>query len=96
MIIIAGTIQIDPQKREANLAAIQVMMAKSQAEEGCLAYEFSADLTTPNQFHLFEIWESEQSLQAHRESSHMATFRQETFPTFVQTQIKRYSAQELR
>ena len=90
MIIIAGTIQINPEGRKSTITAIRQMMADSQAEEGCIAYEFSADLTAPDILHLFEVWESAEALEAHRNSSHMAAFKQEIGPKFVKIDTKRY------
>ena len=95
MIIIGGTIHFNPTDRQATLDAIQRMMAASQAEEGCLVYTFSADLADPNTLHLYEVWTSAEALDAHGKSAHMATFRSEVAPTFTQTAIKRYSAEEL-
>lgn len=93
MIIVAGTVQLDPAHRQANLAAIQTMMAASRAEEGCLAYVFSQDMTDPNLLHLYELWADEAALASHRQSSHMAVFAKETFPTFAKVAIHRFRAE---
>lgn len=90
VIIIAGIVQYNTGLRAAILAGVQEMMAASRAEEGCLAYTFSADLTAPDTLHLFEIWASEEVLEAHRQSAHMAEFRRDTIPHFRKLDIKRY------
>ena len=93
MIIIGGTIQFETDDREALFEAIRTMMAASQAEEGCLAYEFSPDISKPNVLHLYEVWESAEALEAHGQSAHMAAFREATFPSFGDRDIKRYEAE---
>ena len=47
MIIIAGTINCDPEKMEEALEAIRPLMEGTHAEEGCIDYVLSADPLTP-------------------------------------------------
>lgn len=75
MIIIAGTINIDPTKAEAAIADAVVMMKATHAEAGNVAYVFSLDPLVPGQIQLFEKWETEEALAAHSASGHMAEFR---------------------
>lgn len=75
MIIIAGTISIDPAKSEQAIADAVVMMKATHEEAGNLAYVFSLDPLVPGQIQLFEKWESEEALAAHSSSAHMAEFR---------------------
>lgn len=93
MIIIGGTIQYESDDREALLAAIRRMIAASQAEDGCIAYEVSADLSDPDTLHLFEVWESAAHLDAHANSPHFKVFETDIRPSFVKTNIKRYDAE---
>ena len=94
MIIVGGVVQFKAEMRDAVLAGVQEMMAASRAEEGCLAYTFSADLAAPDILHLFEVWTSEQALEAHRQSPHMAEFRRITIPHFTKLDLKRYVGEE--
>ena len=75
MIIIAGTISIDPNKADQALADAVEMMKATHQEQGNLAYVFSLDPLVPGQIQLFEKWESEEALAAHSASAHMAEFR---------------------
>ena len=75
MIIIAGTISIDPSKADQALADAVEMMKATHEEQGNLAYVFSLDPLVPGQIQLFERWESEEALAAHSASAHMAEFR---------------------
>ena len=74
MLVIAGSIVIDPAKREAAILAAKEMMAATRQEPGCRAYTFSLDLEDGGRVHLFEHWESQAALDAHFKSAHMARF----------------------
>ena len=52
------------------------MIEASRAEDGCLAYCFYVDITETRRFRIYEEWESEEALQAHFATSHMAEFRE--------------------
>jgi quinol monooxygenase YgiN len=66
--------KFDPAKHdEAAAAAVEVMKA-TRAEEGNEGYTFSADLEEPGLFHISERWTSNEALDAHMTTPHMATF----------------------
>jgi quinol monooxygenase YgiN len=75
MLVIAGHVEIDPAAREARVAAATEMMRDTRAEAGCISYTFSADLEEPGTFRIFEEWESQDALDAHFASPHMAKFQ---------------------
>jgi len=74
MLIITGTISIDPAKRAVLEAAFDKMRAATLKEPGCLAYQIYLDRTDPGTVLLFEKWESEEALSGHFTSPHMAEF----------------------
>ncbi len=66
MIIISGTISIDPASRDAFLvASAPLQKATRDDEPGCLAYVFSADPVEPEQIVVYELWSDAASLEAH-------------------------------
>lgn len=75
MIIVAGSILVKPEAHDAAVAAFQVMTAETLKEEGCIEYEFYASLDDPGRFHVYEHWESVETLAAHGKSAHMADLR---------------------
>jgi quinol monooxygenase YgiN len=75
MLVIAGTVAIDPANRTEAVAAAVAMMAATREEAGCISYTFSEDLEEPGRFRIFEEWESSDALAAHFEAPHMATFQ---------------------
>ena len=75
MIVIAGHVALDPERREQAEAAAREMMSETRKEQGCVSYTFSADLEQPGRFRIFEEWESDEALRAHFTSPHMARFQ---------------------
>lgn len=97
MIVIAGTIPINPEHREAAIQAALNMAEATKQEAGCIAYQFYADLADPNTFLIFEEWESEAALQAHFQAPHMVEF-QKQIPQYVAgpLNLKRYEVSEAK
>jgi quinol monooxygenase YgiN len=77
VIVIAGTIEIDPAKKDEAAAAALEIMRETHKEEGNLAYAFSQDLEDDGLIHIFEKWESQEALDFHFETPHMATFQKQ-------------------
>jgi quinol monooxygenase YgiN len=65
MIIIAGTIRIDPDQRAAALAAGESHVRAARRQPGCLAYDWSADPYEDDKITVHELWRDAESLRAH-------------------------------
>ncbi len=74
MIVVSGTIVIDPAKVDLGIELTRELMAKTREEPGNVSYEFFAALEDPSRFHVFEEWESAEAIQEHSASEHMAAF----------------------
>ena len=75
MLVIAGTIRIDPGKRDEAAKAALAIMKETLEEAGNLAYAFSFDVEDEGLLHIFEKWESQEALDFHFGSPHMAEFQ---------------------
>jgi quinol monooxygenase YgiN len=75
MIIVTGTIELDPAHIDKARAAAIEMMAETRKEKGCIVYEFSQLVEAETTFRVYEEWESEAALAAHGQTPHMARFR---------------------
>jgi quinol monooxygenase YgiN len=75
VVVIAGTITLDPAQREPAIDAVRQLMEDTRREPGCIAYTFSGDFEDPGVFHLFEEWESQEALERHFKAPHMAKFQ---------------------
>jgi quinol monooxygenase YgiN len=74
MLVIQGTITINPDKREQTIEACNTMRAATIVEPGCLGYRFGFATDDPNVLMVAEQWESEDALGPHMASPHMAAF----------------------
>ena len=75
MIIIAGTVDVDPGQRDDALVAASPHMEKTRAQKGCIDYVWSADPLVPGRIYVFERWEDRQALQAHFDGEHYLNMR---------------------
>ena len=75
MTVVAGTVRVRPEKRDEAIRVAQTMAKATQAESGCRAYRFYADLEDPSVFFIFEEWESDEALGAHFQTEHMRVFQ---------------------
>ena len=65
MLIIAGTFEVDPSRRDEFIAGREAGMRESRAEDGCIDYVMSADPIEPGRVYLFERWEIKEHLAPH-------------------------------
>lgn len=73
MLIVSGTITMDPEGHDAAVALISPLTEATLAEPGNITYGFWADLNTRGIFHVYEEWESPEAMAEHMASEHMAT-----------------------
>ena len=74
MIIVSGTLRVDPADVDAAMKLAATMATPSLAEEGCSAYGFWQHPSDPTQVRVFEEWASQEALDLHFATPHMADF----------------------
>jgi quinol monooxygenase YgiN len=74
MIIVSGTLRIAESDVEAAMALGATMAEASLAEEGCSAYGFWRNPSDPSEARVFEEWASQEALDLHFATPHMAEF----------------------
>lgn len=74
MIFVGMVIEAAAGRREELKQAMKTMMAITRNEAGCVTYTYSADLDIPDRFHLLEMWENEELMNAHIDAEHSADF----------------------
>ena len=72
MIIIAGTIELDPEQRTAALAAGKPFIDGALTQPGCRAYSWTPDPEIPSRVWVYELWDDEESLASHFKNHHYA------------------------
>ncbi len=96
MLLIAGEFRVTPDKSEAFADLARTLSAATRREEGCDAFEFWADLDGSGRFGLFERWASPDHLLAHRETPHVAAFKEGMATLGIESvRIDRYEADEI-
>jgi quinol monooxygenase YgiN len=76
-IIIAGTIDLDPDRFEACLAATTPLQDATRREEpGCLAYVFAPDPAVPARLSVYERWSDADAVLAHFDHPNYHAMRQ--------------------
>ena len=72
------------------------MTEATQAETGCISYDFYVGLSDPNTLMLFQEWESMEALMGHFQTDHMDDFLQ-SLPDVVSGEIvtRRYAVQTI-
>jgi quinol monooxygenase YgiN len=73
-IVISGELRLEPADFEAAMALVEPLVAATQAEDGCVAYDFWVDPRDPGRVRVFEEWTSAEANAAHAASEHLATF----------------------
>ena len=95
MLIVAATVQIQPDKIDEAISAMQEMAEATQSEDGCIRYQFYQDIQEPTTFLAYEEWRDDAALAAHNETPHMAVL-QSKMPGIVvgPVDVKRYEVGE--
>jgi quinol monooxygenase YgiN len=66
MIIIAGTLRVNPTDRVLYLELASAATALARSTPGCLDFAQSPDPLEPDRINIFERWESDDELEAFR------------------------------
>lgn len=72
--VVSGEIRIDPDDFDAAVALFEPLVVETNAEPGCIAYDFWVDPRDHGRIRVFEEWESEAAMAEHAASAHLATF----------------------
>jgi quinol monooxygenase YgiN len=96
VIIVHGTMPLKPASLDEALSLARDMAAATQAEPGCLSYDFYVGVSDPHTLLLFQEWQTMEALMAHFKTEHMELFLRE-LPRLLSGEIatRRYSVQVL-
>lgn len=70
MLIIAGYVRVDPERRDAFVEGHADLVQRARAAAGCLDVAISADAVDSARVNTFELWEDEDTLNAWRDVAH--------------------------
>jgi (4S)-4-hydroxy-5-phosphonooxypentane-2,3-dione isomerase len=74
MFVNAVDLDIVPAERDNFIAAIKENAAASAKEPGCHRFDILNLASDPNHFLLYEVYDNEAALKAHRETDHFKKF----------------------
>ncbi|WGM38472.1 putative quinol monooxygenase [Caulobacter sp. NIBR1757] len=94
MVIVMGTVRVDPDAVQRLRPAMEAMTAASRAEDGCLTYAYALDMLEPGLVRVSELWTDRASLEAHFKTAHMATWRAALTGQVRERDIKLYEADD--
>jgi quinol monooxygenase YgiN len=86
MLIVAGSLVVDPTEREAFLTANGDVVEQGRRAAGCLDFVQAADLIDPSRINVFERWVDEVHLLAFRGAGQPSP----DSPAIVSASVKRY------
>lgn len=66
MLIVAGTLHVDPDERDAYLAGCLAVIEQARQAPGCVDFHLSPDPLDPGRINVFEQWESAAHVEAFR------------------------------
>jgi quinol monooxygenase YgiN len=66
MLAIAGHLYVKKSERDKFVEGHRAVIAKARKAEGCLDLAISADMIEDNRVNMFELWESQEKLDAWR------------------------------
>jgi quinol monooxygenase YgiN len=75
-IVMTVSFRLPADKRDAAITAALAMQAATTRERGCSEYRFWTAVDDPNALGLFERWETQEALDTHLATAHMAAFGQ--------------------
>jgi len=70
MLIIAGSVQVAPERRDALVAGFADLVRRAREAPGCLDVAITADSVDPGRINNLERWESQEHLDAWRAVAH--------------------------
>jgi quinol monooxygenase YgiN len=74
MLIVSGTISLDPANHDAALAAVGPLVQATLAEEGNITYGFWVHPDNRGEFLVYEEWVDQEAMDVHFATPHMAEF----------------------
>lgn len=71
MFIISAEFTAKPERRDDVIAACKKLIPLSNAEDGCISYEFFEDTTQKDHFFFFERWKDMQAINIHMDMPYL-------------------------
>ena len=88
--IIIAEFEVKPEARDRFLELVIIDASQSVAKEpGCRQFDVTVDRERPNRVVLYEVYDDEAAFDAHRETPHLKTFREQIEGLTVDFKVRR-------
>jgi len=74
-LILIARMRAKPGQEARLRQELQLLVAPTRAEPGCITYDLHESQTDPAQFMFYEVWKSPTDLDAHFETPHMKAMK---------------------
>jgi len=96
VLVLAGSVRIDPAKRDDVIETTIEVMQETRKLPGCISFTFSADLEDQGVLHVFQEWESPEALDRHLTAPRVEAVRLQLGSLGVrEIAIQRYAIQSV-
>ena len=82
-VVVVARGEVKPGEEEAVERAFMDVIAPTHAEAGCLRYAFHRGVENPRMLMMIERWTSQEALQEHLATAHVAKLFEVILPRFV-------------
>ena len=89
-LIVIAQLNAKPEFAAQFRTALELLIAATLQEPGCLRYQLHQSLESPHSWMLYEEWESEAALSAHQQQPHFLAFVADTQEWFANSLVRRY------
>jgi quinol monooxygenase YgiN len=78
MLILSVSLRVPPAELDRLRPHIDELVKASRAEPGCQVYTYAEDMQDPGLLRVFEVYDDDAALEAHRQYPHFKAWRQMT------------------
>lgn len=97
MIFVMGWLELEAGGIDLLHDAAVAMVSATTAEQGCIFYNFAADIVSPDVIRISECWTDDTALSAHGKTTHMSTFNAELGKVgIISADVRVYAGEEIR
>jgi quinol monooxygenase YgiN len=90
MIALSVSMRFSPEDYAAVEQYIPELTQLSRKDAGCVEYWWALSMDEPQTLRLFEVWESEESLQEHLSKPHEKKFMADYLPKILSSEVITY------
>ncbi|GAB6876899.1 putative quinol monooxygenase [Thermaerobacter litoralis] len=90
MVVLVAEYRAKPGMGDRVEAALREMIRLTRQEPGCRLYQVNRSVDDPDRFLLYEVYEDEAALEAHRRTDHFRRIVEETVVPLLEQRERRF------